>query len=190
MKKVIFLIFCISFFSCSSNKFFIPGEKEAQIENISIEYFNIAEEYLNQKNYTKAIQYYKLVMKSDSLFNASYYKLGRCYALNKDYKNALSVYENILKNDPGNSTIKSSIAYLYAVNNNPKKALDIYSALLVENPNNEEVLVNYISILISQKDFETAKVNLNFLEEKFPSNKNIALFKSLIKENINDSSLP
>ena len=60
MKKTLLLAVCAPlFFSCSSlSSFFAPGELEAISENISAEYFTIAEGYYDLENYAKAIQYY------------------------------------------------------------------------------------------------------------------------------------
>lgn len=181
--KILFLFVSVFFFSCSTNKFYLPGEKNTEIKNICVEYFNIAEEYFNQKNYSKAINYYKLAMKDDSLYNASYYKLGKCYALNKEYDKSLEIFENINKNDKDNTSINATIAYLYAMSGNAKKAAEIYNSILKENSDSEEVIVNYISVLIYLEDYETAKLNLKLLEEKFPKNENISIFNSKIEEN-------
>ena len=90
----------------------MPGESEIITTNISSEYFAIADEYLNLKNYQKAVQYYKLAMKNKSLNAAAYYKLARSYALAKDYESAEKCYTKLLSVDPENKDLQISLAYI------------------------------------------------------------------------------
>lgn len=189
MKRIgiLFLICSILFFSCSTNKFFVPGEKQAKIKNIYAEYYNLAEEYVLQGKYDKAIECYKNAMNENSLHNVSYYKLGRCYALNKQYDKAEEIFKNILENDNDNVSVKSSLAYLAAMNGNLSESLSLYKNLIQENPENPELLVNYISVLISAKDFNSAKINLEFLETKFPNTEQIKALKENLESSIENN---
>ena len=92
MKKSIvvscvILFFLPLFFSCGTanplNGLRVPGERQILIKNISSEYFNIAEGYMDLKKYDKAAEYYKLAMGSKELKASACYKLARCYALSK-----------------------------------------------------------------------------------------------------------
>lgn len=168
MKKIFVLAVCALFFSCASSPVFLPGEKRAEIKNIYSEYFVLAQEHEQLKNYSKAIEFYKIAMNEKSLRDAAYYKLGRCCVLDKRYKEAESIFLNILEKDPGNVSVKSSLAYTAAQSGDTERACRLYSELVQENPYNADVLVNYISVLIACKDYETAKINLEFLEKKFP----------------------
>ena len=60
-RLVLLTIICLFLISCVST---IPGEKAVILQNLSTEYFNIAENYLAQKNYSKAIENYKLSLRS------------------------------------------------------------------------------------------------------------------------------
>lgn len=179
MKKYLLLlfVFCILFFSCKTNSVFVPGEKNEIIKNIYSEYYSLAEEYVRLENYRKAIDNFEFAMKDKSLHDAAYYKIGQCYAWNKQYKEAEEVFSNILKKDKNNLTIKSALAYLQAMNGNVKESASMYKELVSENTDNPDLLVNYISVLIAAKDYETAKLNLEFLEKKYPSTTQIKLLK-------------
>ncbi|MGN0740773.1 MAG: tetratricopeptide repeat protein [Treponema sp.] len=186
MKRFFVLAAAFLFFSCASNQVFVPGEKQAKIENIYAEYFNLAQEYEKLKNYGKAIDFYKMAMGDKSLHDAAYYKLGRCYAFNKQYDKAAEVFEKLLKKDNSNVALQSSLAYVTAMSGDTKRACLLYKNLVQENPDNSDLLVNYISVLIAHKDYETAKLNLDFLEKKFPDVTQIAS----LKENLESVSEP
>ncbi len=182
--QVFVLISSVLFFSCKTNTVFVPGEKNELVKKVFSEYYTLAEEYVKLENYTKAIENYKFAMKDKSLHDASYYKIGQCYAWNKQYKEAAEVFSNILKKDKNNVSLKSTVAYLTAMQGDVKGACTQYKNLVLENPDNPDLLVNYVSVLIVAKDYETAKINLEFLEKKFPSTTQL---KSL-KENLDKLS--
>ncbi|WP_407436189.1 tetratricopeptide repeat protein [Treponema sp.] len=185
MKRFLVLLSAIILFSCKTNTIFVPGEEQVKTQNLYSEYYNLAEEYYKLENYSRAIELYKISMNDKNLHNAAYYKIGRCYALQKNYAAAEEVFANILKKDPENVSVKSSVAYLAAMKGNTKKACQLYKDLVTENPDNAELLVNYISVLISSKDMESAKINLEFLEKKFPDNANIAKLKESLEQEAN-----
>ena len=64
------------------------------LQNLSTEYFNIAENYLAQKNYSKAIENYKLSLRSakNENLNQTKYQLARAYALNKNFGEAEDIF--------------------------------------------------------------------------------------------------
>lgn len=173
--------------SCKTNKVFIPGEKQEAIQNIYSEYYNIAEEYFKLNNYSKAIEFYQKSMGSEKLHDAAYYKTGRCYALSKDYDKAEVVFNNILKKDPDNVSIKSSLAYLTAMRGDAKKAAELYGQLVQVNPDNADLLINYISVLIVLKDYESAKLNFDYLQKKYPSATQLESLKDNL-EKLSDSN--
>lgn len=182
MKKNFLFFVSILFFliSCKTNTIFVPGEKNVVIKNIYLEYYNLAEEYVKLENYTKAIGLYEFAMKDKSLHDACYYKIGQCYSYTKQYDEAIKVFKNILKKDEKNVSIKSSLAYLTAMKGDLQNASIQYASLVSDNPDNSDLLVNYISVLIALKDYETAKINLEYLENKFP----LATQLKSLKENL------
>ncbi|MCR5612473.1 tetratricopeptide repeat protein [Treponema sp.] len=187
MKRLFAVLFCFIFFSCTTNTVFVPGEKQVKTKNLYAEYYNLAEEYVKLKNYSKAIEFYKTAMNDKSLHDAAYYKVGRCYALDKQYSKAREVFENILKKDPENLALRSSVAYLYAMSGDTKKACLLYKNLVLEKPDDKDLLVNYTSVLMAAKDFEAAKLNLDFLEKKFPDAGELKSLKEAYERNTDSS---
>lgn len=185
MKKIFWLSLFFSAIllsSCKTSSVLVPGEKQISLKQMYSEYYAIAEEYVKLENYTKAIEYYEFSMKDKSLRTAAYYKIGQCYAKNKQYDKAYEVFSNIAKKDPDNTSIKSSLAYLTAMKGDVKEAARLYSQLVVSNPESAETLVNYISVLITLKDYETASLNLEHLEKKYPSTTQIASLKENLEK--------
>lgn len=176
-------LFSFGIFSCSSTTgLAVPGENETRRNNITAEYFSIAESYESLKNYSKAIEYYKLAMADSKMKNTCLYKCGRCYALNKDYKNALELYKILLKDDAENTNLLLSTAYLEAMCSNFSQAEKIYSELLEKNPQLIEVYKNYISVLIVCEKKDKAREVLDKMAELFPDDSSIAVFEKALSD--------
>lgn len=181
-----FVVFALIFSSCKTSSVMVPGEKNLRVQQMYSEYYSIAEEYVKLENYSKAIEFYEVAMKDKSLYDAAYYKIGQCYAKNKQYDKAYTVFDTILRKDPENKSLKNTLAYLTAMNGNVEQAAELYKQILASDPDNAEALVNYVSVLIILKDYETAKINLSYLEKKYPSTAQIAPLKDNL-EKIKDS---
>lgn len=178
------LIITASFFSCSTDSHFaVPGENQVVRENVSTEYLAIADAYSDLGKYDKAAEYYLLAMRDKRLYWNAYYKLGRTYALAKNWSNAENVYARLLRRDPKNVNLRLSLAYIKAMSGNLDDAILIYKSLLEEQADDETVLVNYITVLLSQGRAELAEEQLAVLKEKFPDNKSI----SDLSKKINDA---
>ena len=185
-SKVCFFSILINIFlisGCVSKSVPIPGEKNIHIQNIYIEYSNIADKYFELEDYQNAAKYYKLSMENKNLYWQSYYKLAKCYALLSDWKNALPMFEKLLKRDKDNHSIKASLAYIYAMQGDTKNALDIYKELLEEDSLNEKYLENYLAVLLSSKDSfvenqEEIEKIYEQIETNFPNNTNLKLFEN------------
>ena len=173
-----------SFFTCcaASGGVLVPGQSRLILQNLAVEYYNVAEAYLGVKNYTKAIEYYKLAMRDENLYYQAYYKLGRAYALSGDWKNALPVYRALLERDPENSELEASIAYINAMSGNVDEAFLQYQALLEKHPNNQPFLENYLSLLVDCGRGELAERHYFLLKEKFPDSKLVSSLATRIAE--------
>ena len=152
-----FLIFSFStvLTSCTSSSLKIPGEDGVRVSSIYKEYFSIAQAYEEQKNYTKAVTYYKMAQNDKALKETAFYRTGRCYALSKDWDNALFYYNELLKKDPENTSLRLSVAYINAMKGELDAASKEYEALLADSVD-AAVYKNYISVLIAQKNGEKA----------------------------------
>ena len=179
-------LFCASFFSltsCTSQYgLTVPGQSRIIIKNLSLEYYNIAEAYVENKNYAKAAEYYKLAMREKTLYMQAYYKMGRSYALAKDWENAYTVYSDLLSRDSSNTDLQLSLIYIKAMKGDVDEALLDYKALFEAYPNNQTVLENYISLLVETGKGELAEAQLKVLKETFPDSKLISTLTPKIAE--------
>ena len=171
-----------SFFSCASNELRVPGETELILKNISTEYYNIAEGYMDIKKYDKAAEYYKLAMRHKELNLPAYYKLARAYALAKNWDKASECYDELLKLDPENTMLKISIAYITAMSGNVDEGILQYKKLLEDNPYDQNLLESYVALLINVGRGEDAEESFFLLKEKFPDNKQLSSFAQQLDE--------
>lgn len=184
MKKflsIFFIVETIFLYSCSST-IPVPGESKIVMKNIAIEYANIADGYMDIKNYDKAIEYYKLSLKNKEVYLSSYYKLARAYALGKHYDEAIDIYSEFLSADPENTSLKLSLAYIYASSGKVDEAILSYKELMQSNPYDEAILENFITLLLNIERAEDAEEYFYVMKEKFPDNSQINSFAQKISE--------
>lgn len=169
-----FFLISFLFFGCqSTHSIKVPGENKILLKNITGEYYNIAEAYLNLKKYDKAIEYYERASGDKSLYLTCRYKLARCYALSKKYGEAEEIYRQLLLLDGENKDLKLSLAYVYGMNGKIDEALTLYGELESVFPTDSAIVENQITLLIYSKKIEQAESKIAFLKEKFPENANI-----------------
>lgn len=180
--KSIILLSSFSFLSCASSSLRVPGETALILKNLASEYFTVAEGYMEIKNYSKAIEYYKLAMRNDDLYLSAYYKLARCYVFAKDWDNAIKSYKYLLDLDKDNTALKASLAYITAMQGNIDDAIMQYKALVDKNPYDENLLESYVALLINVGRGEDAEASFFVLKEKFPDNKQVASFAQQLAE--------
>ena len=161
-RKFFLLFLVLSLCSCASRGF-LPGEKNVILKNLSSEYFNIAENYLAQKNYSKAIENYLLCLRTAQKENKNQinFQLARAYALNKDYDNAENIFFDLLQSDQNNTILIESLAFCYAKNGKISKSIESYKELYKTNTFSEEIVNNYVLVLLEGKKIEDAKQILN-----------------------------
>lgn len=182
MKKILFLLFPLLFFSCASFHVPVPGETVTKKNNIFAEYMNIADAYNDLGKYDKAIIYYRMAKSNKALRWSANYKLAHAYAMNKNWDEALKLYLELYKRDPENTSIQMSVAYIYAMNGKLSSAENIYVSLVEKNPENADVLVNYINVLFAMEKYDDVEKNLAVLKEKFKDNANISSFEKKLEE--------
>ena len=179
--------------SCVTNNITVPvpGQGSVKINNIYVEYYNIAESYYKLEDYKRASEYYELSMHKRSQYWAAYYKLAKCYIFSSEWDKALPMYKKILERDPENTAIKASLAYIYSMQGNFKQSTKIYEELLEANPNSQEHLENYLAVLLAdEKKFEKKNAvkfvnTYETLKTEYPDNKNLSTFEGKYKELMN-----
>lgn len=184
MKKLIILLSaCFLIFSCASTGGLkIPGQGEKEIQNIYLEYINLADNYFSLEKYDKALTYYEKALSNKETYWTVYYKIAKCYAYKKDWSRSQEYFSKLYERDPDNSSLKASLAYIYAMNKNFSKSEAMYEELICEQPSVSDYLVNYIAILIKDEKKSEAVDKLSLLKEQFPNNTNISKFEALLKE--------
>ena len=184
MKNLRFILvgfICFFLFSCVST---IPGEKEVILQNLSAEYFNIAENYLSQKNYSKAIENYKLSLRSakDENLNQIKYQLARSYAMNQNYSEAEDIFFELYEQEQSNIILAQSLAYCYMKNGKPEESIAIYEKLYKENPYQENIANNYFLLLLESKKVEEAKSVLETFKIDFPESTKTSVLEENLKK--------
>jgi tetratricopeptide (TPR) repeat protein len=178
----------LGFHGCAaSGGMLVPGQNRIILQNLSIEYYNVAEAYFNLKNYSKAIEYYKLAMRDENLYTQAYYKLGRSYALGSDWNNAMKVFEDLKSRDPENSEIEASIAYINVMSGNIDAAAVQYRDLIEKYPNEQTFLENYLSLLLDTGRGELAEKQYVLLKERFPDSKLVSSLSQRIAEIVDNA---
>ncbi|WP_258222207.1 tetratricopeptide repeat protein [Brachyspira hampsonii] len=108
------------------------GEYDKAIElynQISIEnYKNIAETYIKAKNYKKAIDTYKMIIKMypDNELNC-YIDIARTYEEAENYEEVVNYYNKAIEIDSGNSEYYVNIAEIYKKLENYEEAVNYYN---------------------------------------------------------------
>lgn len=170
------LFFCLV--ACVSK---LPGENQVILSNLSAEYFNIAENYLAQKKYSKAIENYNLCLRTAENQNQIKFQLAKAYCLNKEYAYAQEIFEALLQEDSDNLLLLQGLAYCYAQQENSSKAVELYATLYAQNPHLEDVANNYFLLLINAKDFDKATEVLEKYKIDFAESANITKLEEKLK---------
>jgi tetratricopeptide (TPR) repeat protein len=88
----------------------------------SDDYFKGALSYYQQKNYTQAIKYLKMVVQTDTNNWQAYQILGNCYHQIKDDSDAVAAYDKSLAANPNNPGLKRYTEVLRATSPTPTPA--------------------------------------------------------------------
>ncbi len=158
-----FYFFVSVFIILSLQNGFCKGNKE----DLSGEYFSIAESYTELKKYDKAIDYYKKAEKSELYKNAVHYNLAYVYALQNDWENCLKYLQPMYRRVPDNIKISAAYAYALASSGKEKEAAEIYKTIYERQPETPEYFFNYVRILIAGKNYTEALKLLEETDEKF-----------------------
>lgn len=165
---IFFVFFSVFLYSCSSTGLRIPGEERKILENLAAEYYHLAEGYLEQKNYKKAMECYDFAMRDNSIRQQSYYKKGYCAAMAKEWDVAQEIYSDLLLQDSENINLALSLAYIMSQQGKLEEAVDIYKELSDKNPQDQNIAENCISLFIALEQFDKARDELSLFSTNFP----------------------
>lgn len=136
-------------------------------EDLSAEYFSIAEAYSELKKYEKAIEFYKKAEENEEYSNAARYNIGRMYALLKMWQEACDVLKPLYEKESENEKLLTSYAYALVANGNIAEGEELYKKLYDNNKESPQAAFNYIRLLIVAKKYDNAKNMLDTLAEQF-----------------------
>lgn len=169
--------------SCySSGRIVVPGEDRVIGQNLTEEYFAIAEQFRTQENYEKALTYYKKVLGNKKLHESAFYQIAVCNVYTKKWDEARDSFRKLLKRDPENINLRKSLAYIESMNGNLKKAEKMYALLISEFESDAELYKNYINVLVALEKYDFAMEQVLVFAENFPDDEKIEVFKTKIKE--------
>lgn len=171
-------------FSCSTTGPAVIGERNRIYENITSEYFLVADAYLENKNYQKAVEFYTKASVNKKLTDLAEYKIAYTYTLWEKWDEAVAEYKKLLDKDPTNFSLRSSLAYVYARQGYGDLAAQEYEVLLRDYEWDQSVLENYIVVLNSLQNFQQAEEKLSLLEEFFPESDKIESFRETIDKGL------
>ncbi|MGP1437661.1 MAG: tetratricopeptide repeat protein [Treponema sp.] len=157
MKK--YIIFSFILLSLSSSIF--------AKEDLSSEYFYIAEAYSELKKYEKAIEFYKKVVNIPEYANAATYNIARMHAFLEQWNEAVSMLKILYEKEKTNEKILTSYAYALSASGKIEQAQDIYKELYENNKESPSIAFNYVRLLIVAKKYDDASNLLKELTEKF-----------------------
>lgn len=148
----------------------VPGEAKRIQNNLFSEYFLVADAYLENKKYDKAIEFYTKALEHPDLADSARYKIAYSHALAENWDKAIPAYTDLLEKDQENMELEKSLAYLYARQGNLAHSAATYRKLTEKNPYDQSLLENFITVLIAGNYLEEAEVALERLKTDFPDN--------------------
>lgn len=162
-KVILFLIFIV----LSHNSFSIPFERTFRKDNQCAEYAAIADAYYEQKNYSKASEYYEKARKAPKFYDSMTYKLACSKALGGDFLYAKELFSELLAKESSNRTLKESLAYCTVMSGDLEAGINLYESLVMENPEDGNTWKNYIKVLIASEQKEKAEIQIEKYEKIF-----------------------
>ncbi len=140
------LIFALSLWSCGSSQKQKKPQQKAQT------YFSLGTEYLQSKEYTKALQYLIKAANLDPKDSEIQNNLGMAYFLKKDTDTALIHLKKAISLDPKNSDAQNNLASIYFHQGEYLQARNIYQKILKDLTYQNQFRIQYNLGLIFAKE--------------------------------------
>ncbi|MDD3150881.1 MAG: tetratricopeptide repeat protein [Candidatus Gastranaerophilales bacterium] len=103
-------------------------------EDIIQENLNKANEYIQQKDYSSAIEILQKIIKKDSFNCEAYKNLGLCSLNIEDYDTAFKMFEKAVEIKPDDALSMFYIGSIYHLIGNPEKAIEKFLSLIELRP--------------------------------------------------------
>ena len=134
--------------------------------------FQLAYFYEKDKNFTKAVEFFKSVLVIDRQNIPALLHLGFIYKAAKEYKKSLKCFRYIIERDPNNSKANFGLARLYQkmTNTNDNDTINFYLKSLKLEPDNFKANTELGIIYLKNKQYDKALKYLNHSHELNPNN--------------------
>ena len=125
---------------------------------------HLAADYMEVKDYGKAIEIYKDMVKADPKKGNP--QLLHAYRISKQFDKAISLGKQQYEKDPGDVDIAIAYARTLADAGRPKEGAEVLSKMLQSNPDNIEIYVNLSQVYLQDKRYSDAEKILRRAEGK------------------------
>jgi len=134
--------------------------------------FQLAYFYEKDKNFTKAVEFFKSVLVIDRQNIPALLHLGFIYKAAKEYKKSLKCFRYIIEREPNNSKANFGMARLYQkmTNTNDNDTINFYLKSLKLEPDNFKANTELGIIYLKNKQYDKALKYLNHSRELNPNN--------------------
>ena len=134
--------------------------------------FQLAYFYEKDKNFSKAVEFFKSVLVIDRQNIPALLHLGFIYKAAKEYKKSLKCFRYIIEREPNNSKANFGLARLYQkmTNTNDNDTINFYLKSLKLEPDNFKANTELGIIYLKNKQYDKALKYLNHSRELNPNN--------------------
>ena len=140
----------------------LNGAEESFLQVIELDdeipesYYNLGLLYQNQKNYEKALTFYKSVIEINPNDTETYEMMGECCQALSNNRDAIAFYDAALRLNPKSLNAAVNLAHLYLQEHNEQSAIDVLKIALVTFPQQQELHFALADIYKSQNELEHA----------------------------------
>ncbi len=132
--------------------------------------YRIAESYYYTNNLTNSIKWFKQAVKL-APYNLEFRnKYASALASNKQLNEAESEFKFVLQQHPKNISAYTNLGYIQLVKGFPAEAIRLYYLALKLDPDYEPLLLNLAGYFAFNKDYKQAKLYLDKILKKNPTN--------------------
>lgn len=146
--------------NCESLKFVLASNDKENSNSLSQnqkarEYYTQGIKHSNNKEYSKALEYYLLAIKEDANFPFAWDNLGFCYRQLGEYDKAIEAYQKSIELDPKHAFPIQNLAIAYVYKKEYQKAIDTFEQLKNLDAENPEIYYGIGQIYYQHlKDYE------------------------------------
>ncbi len=178
--KLLSFLLSLLFISCTTNS----ARLESLQLNLVQEYILLSDEYIELKEYGKALELLEKANKIEQKNENIIYKTARAAALNSSWSIAIDNYSYLLSLDPENITIQKSIAWISAQSGDIELSQNLYAELYEAHDYDKEICTNYILVLVAGNEIEQAKLIFDAYSELYPDEENLEELFEAIEESL------